>query len=335
MTTLNSGFTYLDTIDVAGLTLIQFYATHYPHSDAETWRRRIADGEITCERAGVNVDASAELQLHPGDRLAWHRPPWSEPEAPCTFEVAFMDEHVLVLDKPVGLPVLPGGGFLERTLLHLARRRFGDEVAPVHRIDRGTSGLVLFSRTLLARRALGLQQDAGEIDKIYRARIEGIPAQDAFDVELPIRVPREHDVPAHSAPRGQARSHERVGREARYRDEHEPRRRAAAYRGGRIRSGFTWQRRGIHSWANLCSGRMVEFGPIVQDAWGRSVSSCMRAGSHVLAPQRCARSRSRRSHHPVSNDALGRGCCVGYALRAAVLVASPGIGLPLAELRVR
>lgn len=197
---LNHGFTYVDDVqaDDAGLTVVEFYATRYPHSDAETWRRRIRGGEV--RRGGGRVGADDLLRA--GDRLEWHRPPWREPEAPLEFGVAYEDAHVLVLDKPVGLPVLPGGGFLERTLLHLARARFGAEASPVHRIDRGTSGLVLFTRTQEARRALGLDQDAGRIVKTYRARIDGQPERDAFEIDVPILVPGAHDVPAHADPGG-------------------------------------------------------------------------------------------------------------------------------------
>lgn len=199
---LNRGFTYVDQVqrDDDGRTALEFYAERYPHSDAATWERRLIGGEV--RRSGEPIGPTDVL--HAGDRIEWHRPPWREPDAPSDFGVAYEDAEVLVLDKPVGLPVLPGGGFLERTLLHLARVRFGSDAAPVHRIDRGTSGLVLFTRTPRARQALGIEQDAGGIEKTYRARIEGSPERDAFEIEVPIRVPREHDVPAHADPGGVA-----------------------------------------------------------------------------------------------------------------------------------
>jgi 23S rRNA pseudouridine1911/1915/1917 synthase len=68
--------------------------------------------------------------------LEFHRPPWNEPEAPESFDVAFEDEHVLVLVKPAGLQVLPAGPFSARTLLELVRASHASraEAAPAHRL---------------------------------------------------------------------------------------------------------------------------------------------------------------------------------------------------------
>ena len=76
----------------------------------------------------------------------WNRPPWIEPDAPQHFEVLLDDPHLLAVNKPSGLPTLPGGGFLENTLLRLVQKQFPD-ANPVHRLGRATSGIVLFAKT--------------------------------------------------------------------------------------------------------------------------------------------------------------------------------------------
>ena len=64
---------------------------------------------------GQPVSSAAVLKTK--DRLVYHRQPWNEPEVPLKFVVLYEDCDLLVINKPSGLPILPGGGFLEHTLL--------------------------------------------------------------------------------------------------------------------------------------------------------------------------------------------------------------------------
>jgi 23S rRNA pseudouridine1911/1915/1917 synthase len=104
----------------------------------------------------------------------WHRPPWTEPDVPIHFGLIYADDALVVVDKPSGLPTMPAGGFLEHTLLALVRREFPD-AAPMHRLGRGTSGLVLFAQTATARSAVQAVWRRREVEKIYRARVVGTP----------------------------------------------------------------------------------------------------------------------------------------------------------------
>lgn len=155
----NAGWIYRDRIDAeaAGHTLSAFYAGRYPHSDRQEWQRRLAIGEI--EHNGERVRADATLAV--GDRLVWHRPPWTEAAVPGRWMVVFDDGDLLVLSKPSGLPVLPAGGFLEHTLLRLLERQHrGDPVGvprPVHRLGRFTSGLLVCARRPATRAWLSAQ----------------------------------------------------------------------------------------------------------------------------------------------------------------------------------
>jgi 23S rRNA pseudouridine1911/1915/1917 synthase len=171
---MNHGWTYRDRLIQAdnGLTVLAYYLRHHTHSSEAEWRTRLAEGRVTCNGRAV----SAEATLQAGDTLAWARPPWEEPEAPRTFTILHEDNDLLVVDKPAGLPVLPGGGYVENTLLHLLRLRTpGSPPIPVHRLGRGTSGVMLFARSALARRQLAedfrdvTRRTSGSLRKIYRA----------------------------------------------------------------------------------------------------------------------------------------------------------------------
>lgn len=129
--------------------------------------------------------AAPGTRLREGQVLVWARPPWHEPDVPLAFDVLYEDEALLVVDKPAGLPTLPGGGeFLKHTLLHQVRERHGD-VSPLHRLDRGTSGIVVFARTGTAASALGRQWQ-GDATKVYCARVATTPAWSSLDIDLPI-----------------------------------------------------------------------------------------------------------------------------------------------------
>ncbi len=150
---LNGGWIYRDRVGRAaeGQLASGFYAARYPHSDRNTWQRRLEGGEIW--RHDQRLDADVVLAL--GDRLAWHRPPWQEAAVPATWESVFDDGDLLAIDKPSGLPVMPAGGFLEHTLLRLLERQHANDPAgvprPVHRLGRFTSGLLLCARRPASR----------------------------------------------------------------------------------------------------------------------------------------------------------------------------------------
>jgi tRNA pseudouridine32 synthase/23S rRNA pseudouridine746 synthase len=88
--------------------------------------------------------------------------------------VLFADEHVVALDKPPGRLVIPGRGPPEPTLLEEARAAHG-RLWVVHRLDRGTSGVLLLARTAAAHRALNLAFDARAVEKRYLALVAGVP----------------------------------------------------------------------------------------------------------------------------------------------------------------
>lgn len=117
--------------------------------------------------------------------MVWNRPPWVEADVPQDFAVLFEDEHVLAVNKPSGLPTLPGGGFLENTLLRLVQRR-SPEANPVHRLGRATSGIVLFAKTAKAAAKLSANWNTDKVEKIYRALAQGIAEEDAYEIVTPI-----------------------------------------------------------------------------------------------------------------------------------------------------
>jgi 23S rRNA pseudouridine1911/1915/1917 synthase len=180
----NEGWTYFDRLgpDSAGIEVVEFYAQHYPHSTRDTWSERIAMGLVRLDGRRT----SSETVVRAGQGLSYHRLPWHEPEAPTQFAVAHQDADLIAIIKPSGLPVLPGGQFLQRTLLHQVRHKLGAHLSPLHRLGRGTSGLVLFAASPRAKTNLCRAFRAGSVRKRYRTLVAGTDMPDTFSVEVPI-----------------------------------------------------------------------------------------------------------------------------------------------------
>jgi 23S rRNA pseudouridine1911/1915/1917 synthase len=207
---MNRGFTYRAVVASAeaGEPVAVWLARRWTHSTASTWRARILAGEV---RRGSAV-ATPDDPLRAGEVVSWARPPWEEPAVPTDFAVLHRDAALLVVDKPRGLPTVPNGGYLEHTLLRLVRRTEPGAV-PMHRLGRGTSGLVLFARTAAARAAVARAWRDGAVERVYRGLAAGRMDVDAARVAVPIgpvphpRLGRVHGACAGGRP---AVSHVRV-----------------------------------------------------------------------------------------------------------------------------
>jgi 23S rRNA pseudouridine1911/1915/1917 synthase len=168
--------------DAAGLTIADYLARRYWKFSREEWTGRIQSGRVLLD----GIPAQEDAILAAGQSLIWVRPPWEEPEVPRTFAILYRAEGLLAVAKPRGLPTIPGGGrFLENTLLSLVRGHFPG-ASPLHRLGRGTSGIVLFATTSQASSKVSEAWRRCEILKVYRALVAGWPARDEFAVDVPI-----------------------------------------------------------------------------------------------------------------------------------------------------
>jgi 23S rRNA pseudouridine1911/1915/1917 synthase len=180
---LNRGYAYTTIIGgkYHGQTLLSHLASLYPHSSPQAWQQNLNNGEVTLN----GVTAIGSESVTSGQTLVWNRPPWIEPDAPQHFEVLFEDTHLLAVNKPSGLPTLPGAGFMENTLLRLVQKRTPN-ASPVHRLGRGTSGIVLFAKTRQAAATLFANWNTPKIQKIYRALAQNVAQRDAYEILTPI-----------------------------------------------------------------------------------------------------------------------------------------------------
>ena len=97
------------------------------------------------------------------------------------------DQHILVLDKPSGLLTVPAKPPGPQDCLEARLRAAFPDALLVHRLDRDTSGVIVFARTRLAQRHLGWQFERRQVAKAYTARVAGHPASEAGRIDLPLR----------------------------------------------------------------------------------------------------------------------------------------------------
>ncbi len=181
---MNAGYRWAEVVATPdpGERVVDRLARRWRHGSADEWRARIVRGEVTLD--GAAAEATAALRA--GQTLAWARPPWEEPAVPRAFALLHRDADLLAVGKPAGLPTMPSGGrFLEHTLLHQVRRRW-PEAAPLHRLDRGTSGVVAFARSDVARRAGGAAWRSGAARRTYLGLVVGHPRDDELEIDAPI-----------------------------------------------------------------------------------------------------------------------------------------------------
>jgi tRNA pseudouridine32 synthase / 23S rRNA pseudouridine746 synthase len=126
-----------------GSTVLEFLCDRFPKIPPSVWRDRMESGKVLHEQgspAGMN-DIALE-----GARFVYYREVENETVIPFEEKVLYADEHILAVDKPHFLPVVPAGRFVHETLLSRLKRSTGrEDIAPLHRLDRATAGIVLFS----------------------------------------------------------------------------------------------------------------------------------------------------------------------------------------------
>ncbi|MGE0862026.1 MAG: pseudouridine synthase [Gammaproteobacteria bacterium] len=154
-------------------TVLECLCAHFPQVTPEQWSRRFGNGRV--------LDAS-HRPLSPshayrvGLTVRYFREVDDEPSIPFAEALIHVDEHLVVADKPHFLPVTPAGRFVEETLLtRLVKSLANRDLVPLHRIDRGTAGLVMFSANRATRSVYQAMFRTGRVRKVYEAIAAPLP----------------------------------------------------------------------------------------------------------------------------------------------------------------
>lgn len=157
----------------AWATVLDCLCAHFPGVGRVEWQDRFARARVL-DAAGLPLAIDAAYRN--GLTIRYFREVADEPRIPFEASIIHVDKEIVVADKPHFLAVMPAGRFVEETLLRrLMRQLDNPHLVPLHRIDRGTAGLVMFSANPATRslyQALFRQQC---IEKNYEALAPALP----------------------------------------------------------------------------------------------------------------------------------------------------------------
>ena len=156
------------------VTVFDALCARFPAIDRETWRARFARGRVL-DADGAPLTERTAYRV--GADIRYFREVEIEPQLAVQETILHVDDHLIVVDKPHFLPVTPGGMYVNETLLARLRKRYGEDgIVPLHRLDRLTAGVMLFSRNPETRsRYQSLFRDRS-IHKRYEAIAPPLPS---------------------------------------------------------------------------------------------------------------------------------------------------------------
>lgn len=166
-------------------SVADYLTARFAHVDSAILRARFERGEVV-DAAGIPLTLTTPLGA--ADFIWYYREPPTEREIPFDIAVLHEDDDLIVIDKPHFLPTTPSGRFLQNSALVRLRRMLGnDDLTPIHRLDRLTAGVVMFSSRPDTRGAYQTLFERREVEKVY----EAISHRPDTDLAFPLTV-RSH-----------------------------------------------------------------------------------------------------------------------------------------------
>jgi len=148
--------------------MLRFLAARFPDVPFESWAARLQRGEVV-DAQGKPLQADSHVRQ--GMRI-WYYRELDEPETAIPFKerILFQDAHLLIVDKPHFLPMIPSGRFLHETLLVRLKAQLDlPHLTPIHRLDRETAGVVIFSHNIETRGRYQSMFQKRVVKKVYEA----------------------------------------------------------------------------------------------------------------------------------------------------------------------
>lgn len=175
----------LRIMDNSSRTVLECLVRRFPRMAADTWISRMGKGQVVDEN-GTRLNPDSPCRT--GGYIFYYRELEEEARIPFEETVLYRDDHVLVADKPHFLPVVPSGRYLRETLLVRLKDKLRlDNLVPLHRIDRETAGIVIFSHNPESRGKYASLFQRRSVHKVYEALALHVPGLQ-FPVERTSRI---------------------------------------------------------------------------------------------------------------------------------------------------
>ncbi|NRA85700.1 MAG: pseudouridine synthase [Gammaproteobacteria bacterium] len=172
----------LPQINPGVVTVLEYLIIKFPRINPAIWRQRMSDGKVHRHDHSL---ITAQSPFKAQERIYYYREVESEPVIAAAEAIIYQDAHILVAYKPHFLPVIPGGVFVNECLQNRLRRATGiKSLQAVHRLDRVTAGLVIFSVNPATRHLYHHLFESGQIQKTYQAIARINDGQQLIDQHL-------------------------------------------------------------------------------------------------------------------------------------------------------
>ncbi len=160
--------------------VLDFLSERFSAIGREVWRQRMLSGKVLDGEQRCVLPTAA---YQPGALLYYFREVPEEAVVPFTESILYQDAHLLAVDKPHFLATLPAGRYVEETVLRrLMKRLDNPDIVPIHRLDRLTAGVLLFSLSPSSRDAYQRLFRERKVFKCYEALAPALP-----DLQWPYR----------------------------------------------------------------------------------------------------------------------------------------------------
>jgi tRNA pseudouridine32 synthase / 23S rRNA pseudouridine746 synthase len=147
--------------------MLRFLVERFPDISGPSWEERLARGDVV-DAQGLPLRADSHVRQ--GMRIWYYRELEDETPIPFAEKILFQDEHLLIVDKPHFLPMIPTGRFLHETLLVRLKHKLElPHLTPIHRLDRETAGVVIFSHNPRTRGTYQSMFQKRVVKKVYEA----------------------------------------------------------------------------------------------------------------------------------------------------------------------
>lgn len=147
--------------------MLRFLVERFPDIPGPSWEERLARGDVV-DAQGTPLRADSHVRS--GMRIWYYRELEAETPIPFAEKILFQDEHLLIADKPHFLPMIPTGRFLHETLLVRLKHKLElPHLTPIHRLDRETAGVVIFSHNPATRGTYQSMFQKRSVRKVYEA----------------------------------------------------------------------------------------------------------------------------------------------------------------------
>jgi tRNA pseudouridine32 synthase/23S rRNA pseudouridine746 synthase len=191
-------------------TVLEFLVHKFPSINRDVWQQRMSDGKVHWHDGSL---ISADSLYAAQQRVYYYREVKQEPRIPFTEKVIFQDQSIIVAFKPHFLPVTPGGQHVEECLQNRLRSRYANQqIQAVHRIDKATAGLVLFSLNSSSRKHYHRLFETHKVNKTYQAIASTThkPVKEKQQWEIKNRIEKSEPKFLMRISEGEANSHSHI-----------------------------------------------------------------------------------------------------------------------------